>query len=67
VIVFRKAIERAPDYPNSYKNLANAYISQKQVGPAIEVLETYLVLEPDDETARENLRKLHIAARSDSL
>jgi tetratricopeptide (TPR) repeat protein len=67
VLVFRRAIEHAPFYANSYKNLANAYISQKQVGPAIETLTRYLELKPDDEAAAENLRKLHIAARSDSL
>jgi tetratricopeptide (TPR) repeat protein len=66
IATFAEAIRRDPTYANSYKNLANAYAAKKEVEPAIEALTRYLELVPDDQTARENLKKLRIAAAYDS-
>jgi tetratricopeptide (TPR) repeat protein len=66
IAVFRQAIAHDADYANSYKNLANAYITKKQIHPAIEALTRYLELEPDDDAARVNLQKLYVAASYDS-
>jgi Tfp pilus assembly protein PilF/4-amino-4-deoxy-L-arabinose transferase-like glycosyltransferase len=66
IATFLEAIRRDPAYASSYRNLANAYVQNRQIGPAIESLTQYLKLVPNDETARENLQKLHYAAAQDS-
>jgi tetratricopeptide (TPR) repeat protein len=67
VVVFTRAIRMFPDYPNTYMNLAMACISLRRSRPAIDAVEGYLRLRPDDKGARELLAKLHIAAAADSV
>lgn len=67
VVVFTRAIDMFPDYPNTYMNLAMAYITMRRPAPAVEAVEGYLRLQPDDDKAKELLRKLKIAvAAADS-
>jgi tetratricopeptide (TPR) repeat protein len=66
IAVFKDTTRRFPDYPQGYKNLAMAYASIKQPWPALEAMRRYAELEPGDPTAAEAIRKLEIAARSDS-
>lgn len=67
VVVFTRAIDMFPDYANSYMNLAMAYVSLRRPRPAIEAVEGYLRLRPDDEAARELLGKLQVAAAADTV
>ena len=57
---------RFPDYANTYRNLAMAYASQRQVGPALDAIEKYLEFNPEDAAALEVRRKLLIAESADS-
>jgi tetratricopeptide (TPR) repeat protein len=66
IVVFKDTTQRFPDYPQGYKNLAMAYASIKQPWPALDAMRRYAELEPGDPTAAEAIRKLEIAARSDS-
>lgn len=66
IAVFKDTTQRFPDYPQGYKNLAMAYASLKQPWPALDAMRRYAELEPGDPTAAEVIRKLEIAARSDS-
>jgi tetratricopeptide (TPR) repeat protein len=66
IAVFKDTTQRFPDYPQGYKNLAMAYASMKQPWPALDAMRRYAELEPNDATAAEAIRKLEIAARSDS-
>lgn len=62
--VFQDALSRFPDYALLYKNLAMAHISLQQVGPAIDALQKYSAIVPEDESARGVLEKLYIAAQA---
>jgi tetratricopeptide (TPR) repeat protein len=66
IATFKETTQRFPDYAQGYKNLAMAYASIRQPWPALEAMQRYAALEPDDPTAAEAIRKLEIAARADS-
>ena len=66
IIVFEEATRSVPEYANSYKNLAMAYVSLKRPGPAIEWMNRYLALVPEDNAARVILDQLHEAAAVDT-
>ena len=66
IATFKETTQRFPDYPQGYKNLAMAYASIRQPWPALDAMRRYSELEPDDPMAAEAIRKLEIAARSDS-
>jgi tetratricopeptide (TPR) repeat protein len=66
IATFKETTQRFPDYPQGYKNLAMAYASTRQPWPALDAMRRYAELAPDDPQAAEAIRKLEIAARSDS-
>lgn len=66
IATFKETTRRFPDYPQGYKNLAMAYASIHQPWPALDAMRRYAELNPRDLQASEAIRKLEIAARSDS-
>jgi tetratricopeptide (TPR) repeat protein len=66
IATFKETTRRFPDYPQGYKNLAMAYASVKEPWPALDAMRRYAALNPSDPQAAEAIRKLEIAARSDS-
>jgi tetratricopeptide (TPR) repeat protein len=57
---FRRALEYDPDRPAVYLGIGGAYMGLNQVEAAVESFRKALILDPDNETARENLEKLRI-------
>jgi tetratricopeptide (TPR) repeat protein len=67
IVTFRRATQLFPGYANSYKNLAMAYVSVKRPRPALDAIEAYLALRPDDDGARDLMEKLQVAVAADSV
>ncbi len=64
---FKKAIERDPDYAHAYKNLAGVYIQVQELDVALEYIERYLLMRPEDQQAINIRDQLRIVLEGDTL
>lgn len=55
----RRAIQKMPNYPNSYEALIDAYVSQKKYDEALEWCRKWFLIEPDQPDANETMAEIY--------